>query len=235
MRRSNLESLRGWISGCFVPLAMTEDDATASLSPPYEIPVRGTQFRSQTYFRSLAADFARALLHLRTLKSKRAQGRPGADRHPRSAARIARARRKPHSSIQVVPITRPSLRDGRTAYAVLSREPNFPLASLAVRIGLCRPPGWARAHLRSGLTVATTARTTRFCRTHGPPCRRSISNPVDGAENLQARRSLAAPLVHTRFRAHRDTPPCPHLSCRRCRVHRKPGSRSRRPRDRPSW
>ncbi len=38
---------------------------------------------------------------------------------------------EPHSSIQVVPITRPPLRDGRTAYAVLSREPNFPLASLA--------------------------------------------------------------------------------------------------------
>ena len=39
---------------------------------------------------------------------------------------------EPHSSIQVVPITRPSLRDGRTAYAELSREPNFPLASLAL-------------------------------------------------------------------------------------------------------
>ena len=45
--------------------------------------------------------------------------------HPRSAARKAHAE-KPHSSIQVVPITRPSLRDGRTAYAVLSREPSFP-------------------------------------------------------------------------------------------------------------
>ncbi|SPP93463.1 protein of unknown function [Bradyrhizobium vignae] len=43
--------------------------------------------------------------------------------HPRSAARKARAKR-PHSSIQVEPITRPSLRDGRTAYAALSREPN---------------------------------------------------------------------------------------------------------------
>ena len=31
---------------------------------------------------------------------------------------------EPHSSIQVKPNTRPSLRDGRTAYAVLSREPN---------------------------------------------------------------------------------------------------------------
>jgi len=30
-----------------------------------------------------------------------------------------------HSGIQVKPNTRPSLRDGRTAYAVLSREPTF--------------------------------------------------------------------------------------------------------------
>jgi len=43
--------------------------------------------------------------------------------HPRSAARKCSAE-KPHSSIQVVPITRPSLRSGLTAYAVLSREPN---------------------------------------------------------------------------------------------------------------
>ena len=74
-------------------------------------------------------------------------------------------------------------------------------------------PGWLAAHLREGLTVATTARTTRFCRTHGPPFRRSFPSPVDGAGNLQTRRSLAAPLVGTRLRAHRDYPPCPHLSC----------------------
>ena len=43
--------------------------------------------------------------------------------HPRSAAQRWCAR-KPHSSIQVVPITRPSLRSGWTAYAVLSREPS---------------------------------------------------------------------------------------------------------------
>jgi hypothetical protein len=43
--------------------------------------------------------------------------------HPRSAARKSSAK-EPHSSIQVVPITRPSLRDGWTAYAVLSREPS---------------------------------------------------------------------------------------------------------------
>jgi hypothetical protein len=32
----------------------------------------------------------------------------------------------------------------------------------------------------------------------------------------------SAPLVHTWPRTHRDYPPCPHPSCRRCRVHRNP-------------
>src|SRR3954468_22370650 len=66
--------------------------------------------------------------------------------HPRSAARIAHAG-KPHSSIQVVPITRPSLRSGLTAYAVLSREPSslWPpspreLTMLSARLGSHTPP-----------------------------------------------------------------------------------------------
>jgi hypothetical protein len=50
---------------------------------------------------------------------ERAQGRPGAGWHPRSAARKCSAKR-PHSSIQVTPNTRPSLRSGLTAYAALS-------------------------------------------------------------------------------------------------------------------
>jgi len=86
----------------------------------------------------------------------------------------------------------------------------FLLASLAPRIDdAVRPVGLAHISAR-GLTVATTARTTRFCRTHGPPFRRSIPGPIDRAENLQARRSLTAPFVYTRFRAHRDYPPCPY-------------------------
>ncbi|MGY4597287.1 metal-dependent amidase/aminoacylase/carboxypeptidase family protein [Bradyrhizobium sp. GM22.5] len=56
--------------------------------------------RLQTQLRILAACFARALLRRFTLLSKRAQGRPGAGWHPRSAARKAHAE-KPHSSIQV--------------------------------------------------------------------------------------------------------------------------------------
>src|SRR3954454_4118724 len=94
---------------------MTEYEAAAAL---FQL-----AFRLQTRLRILAARFARVLLRHSTLKSKRAQGRPGAGWHPRSAARKCSAR-KPHSSIQGVPITRPSLRDGWAAYAVLSREPS---------------------------------------------------------------------------------------------------------------
>ncbi|MGY3456864.1 hypothetical protein ACVWW5_002314 [Bradyrhizobium sp. LM3.4] len=54
---------------------------------------------------------------------KRAQGRPGAGWHPRSAVRGV-AQKELHSGIQVKPNTRPSLRSGFTAYAVLSREPS---------------------------------------------------------------------------------------------------------------
>src|SRR4051794_41636652 len=85
-------------------------------------------FQQRTWPLVLAARFARALLRHFTLLSKRAQGRPGAGWHPRSAARKAHAG-KPHSSIQVVPITRPSRRDGWTAYAVLPGA-EFLLASL---------------------------------------------------------------------------------------------------------
>src|SRR3954454_15277887 len=62
----------------------------------------------------------------------------------------------------------------------------FLLASLAPRIDdAVRPVGLAHTFAKD-LTVATTARTTRFCRTH-------------------QRRSSARG-----FRAHRDYPPCPH-------------------------
>ena len=103
----------------------------------------------------------------------------------------------------------------------------FLLASLAPRIDdAVRPVGLACISAK-GLTVATTARTTRFCRTHGPPFRRSIPSPVDGAGNLQTRRSLAAPLVGTKPWAHGEQSALPTpLVPERCRVHRKPGSRT---------
>src|SRR6266567_1552602 len=83
----------------------------------------GSHFESQTRLRVLAAQFARALLRLATLLSKRAQGRPGAG-GTCGPLREKHTQKEPHSSIQVKPNTRPSLRDGLTAYAVLSREPS---------------------------------------------------------------------------------------------------------------
>jgi len=62
---------------------------------------------------------------------------------------------------------------------------------------------------------------------YSQPCRRS--------RKLTGETNLTAPLVCTKPRAHRDYPPCPHLSCRRCRVHRRPGSRCVTTQDRPSW
>ena len=52
---------------------------------------------------------------------------------------------EPHSSIQVVPITRPSLRGGRTAYAVISREPSsfWPPSPRGLDDAVC-PVGLAR-------------------------------------------------------------------------------------------
>jgi len=130
--------------------------------------------------------------------------------HPRSAARRCSAG-KPHSSIQVVPITRPSLRSGLTAYAVLSREPNsfWPPSPRELTMRLTR---LGAPHLRESLTVATTARTTRFCRTHGSRVRRMIHRLCRRCRKNAGETNLTAPLVDARFRAHRDYPPCPHLS-----------------------
>ncbi|PSO14009.1 hypothetical protein, partial [Bradyrhizobium sp. MOS003] len=56
----------------------------------------------------------------------------------------------------------PSLRDGWTAYAVISREPTIPLASLAPRIWMMQSARLGSLAPSQDLTVATTARTTRF-------------------------------------------------------------------------
>ncbi len=71
---------------------------------------------------------------------ERAQGRPGADGHPRSAARKCSAR-KPHSSIQVTPNTRPSLRNGLTAYAALSPATNSCCHRHFAKVDAPRPVG----------------------------------------------------------------------------------------------
>ncbi|BBO14566.1 hypothetical protein TM102_60360 [Bradyrhizobium sp. TM102] len=61
----------------------------------------------------------------------------------RGPLREMHTQKEPHSSIQVWPITRPSLRSGWTAYAVISREPTIPS-------GLPRPANWMMQSARLG-------------------------------------------------------------------------------------
>ncbi len=107
---------------------------------------------------------------------QRAQGRPGAGWHPRSTVRRLRYKIL-HSGIQVKPNTRPSLRSGLTAYAVLSPGsdallPPSPCGSLM------RAPGWAaaspqdlthrpRASGRHGFAVREPHRSLRAAVAHG--------------------------------------------------------------------
>ena len=165
-------------------------------------------FRQRTWPLVLAAHFARALLRRFTLLSKRAQGRPGAGWHPRSAARKAHAE-KPHSSIQVSPITRPSLRDGRTAYAALSREPNSfwppspPRNSPAPRRLTRSPPPQELGRSNDGQdhTVLPYARLAMFAA--------KFSSPVDGAEKLLARRTFQRRSSARCLGLTESNPPCP--------------------------
>src|SRR6266700_3407966 len=100
---------------CFAALAMTEQDASSPLS--------NFRLSLQTHLRIPAADFARALLRLSTLSIQEGAGKAGCRLAP--TVRCAKAHAEElHSGIQVKPNTRPSLRSGLTAYAVLSREPN---------------------------------------------------------------------------------------------------------------
>jgi len=103
----------------------------------------------------------------------------------RGLLRERHAQKEPHSSIQVSPITRPSLRSGWTAYAVISREPTIPLASLAPRIDdAVRPVGlahisarawpWQRRSGPHGFAVRTARHVAAV-----------FPNSVDRAGNLQ--------------------------------------------------
>ena len=130
---------------CFAALAMTEQGQRLSNTSfrakarnpeprhrgtngfsPLRMPGQAARMTAkilQTQLRILAAQFARALLRRFTLSPRgRREGRVLA--RTRGPLRENAHAKEPHSSIQVLPITRPSLRSGFTAYAVLSREPS---------------------------------------------------------------------------------------------------------------
>jgi hypothetical protein len=92
-----------------------------------------TQWHHSSGYISLAdtSSRSRGLIHPSfaghsTLSNPRGRREDRVPTGTRGPLREMHTQEEPHSSIQVVPITRPSLRDGRTAYAVISREPNFP-------------------------------------------------------------------------------------------------------------
>jgi hypothetical protein len=119
---------------------------------------------------------------------------------------------KLHSGIQVKPNTRPSLRSGLTAYAVLSREPSsfwppsLPRNSRTPRRLTRMPPPQELDRSNDGQdhTVLPYARSLvrHRARRRGAHSRRGI-----GETNYQ-RRSSARSLGLTE-----SNPPCPHISC----------------------
>ncbi|MFK4727318.1 hypothetical protein ABIE89_008418 [Bradyrhizobium niftali] len=252
-QRSNPDCHRGGILDCFAALAMTEYEVWAGSPDDTVIPREGGESSTPRPLGSITAvsgildrpvepgddsecvvtdtpsrprgairpSFASSLHPL--CPRGRREGRV-LTWHPRSAAQKG-TRRKPHSSIQVWPITRPSLRSGRTAYAVLSREPssfwppspsrNSPASRRLTR--LPHPQELDRSNDGQDHTVLPYARpaiSPRFSQ----PCRRS-RKPA-GETNL------SAPFVRTKpWGSRRAIRPARNSRARRCRVHRKPGSR----------
>ncbi len=99
-------------------LRCARNDRARAASPPFS----NARVGSQTCLPVLAA--ASPELCLISPHSKPRGRREGRVPAAPAVCCAKGARRKPHSSIQVKPNTRPSLRDGRTAYAALSREPS---------------------------------------------------------------------------------------------------------------
>ena len=169
-RRSNPGCLRGCILDCFAALAMTEWRRIGG--PSIRISIAGIHPRSRGMF---CPSFAL----LTPFRTERAQGRPGAGWHPWALCdRLAQNAQGEHGTAET---SRPSLRSGLTAYGVLSPATNSFL-SPSLRELTAHRARLGRWSLRESLTVATTARTTRFCRTRR---RRSSCTVLDRSQSLK--------------------------------------------------
>jgi len=139
---------------------------------------------------------------------KRAQGRPGAGWHPRSAARRCSAKR-PHSSIQVTPNTRPSLRSGLTAYAALSPATSSFLSPSPCELTMDQDPVEPRT-ISARLDRSNDGQDHTIL-PYAAIRLRPEASPDTGAVRPHARQDL------TRFIS-----PWSRLRARRCRVHHPP-------------
>ena len=175
----------------------------------------GSPARSQLHGRVMTTEYASAfsrrvspeVLQCRSRPSiKRAQGMPGAGWHPRSRVQIVR-RESAHEHTGTAGAARHSLRSGFTAYTVLSPETNSSCLHRRRIEGLRIPVGLRKTS--AGLTPATGARTTRFCR---PQQSLSSARGVRSQERPALRKHLARPalprppLPAPYVRDDRDTP-----------------------------
>jgi hypothetical protein len=154
-----------------------------------------------------------------TSRPSRAWGMPGA-RCTRSPCARKSAHGSHHRSTGNTRHSRTRL--VLTAYIALSPATNSSCHRRRRIEGIAKP-GWARK-TSAGLTPATGARTTRFCRPRPVftkrlrrhvHVRRSIGKAGSSAVRLRARRSLTSRSL-----------PCDPKRARRCRVHRIPSQRS---------
>ncbi|MEY9108049.1 hypothetical protein ABH999_004245 [Bradyrhizobium yuanmingense] len=191
-QRSNPVSLHRSSLDCFAALAMTEQGATASFSD------------SHLYCRhSFAASrlISPELCFIPSpLPNKEGAGKTGCRRAP--AVRCAKSTRR-ETAQQHTGVADHSAFPARWSDGLCRALPGaeFLLASLAPRIddAVC-PVGLARISAK-GLTVATTARTTRFCRTQLIRLRQEASPDfsaarLHGASGSQGLPALPAPLAH---------------------------------------
>src|SRR5215207_6374093 len=98
---------------------------------------------------------------------------------------------------------RPSLRNGLTAYGVLSLETNSSCLHRRRIDGFADPVGLAKTS--ADLTPATGARTTRFCRTQLP----SPTHPTSHWRPAEVLAEAFSAVVYTLSIAH-GKPPCEH-------------------------
>ncbi|MFK4579441.1 hypothetical protein ABIF83_002888 [Bradyrhizobium ottawaense] len=115
---------------------------TLPLCPPYEIEIVARS-SARRHASSASRRISPELCFISPPSNPRGRREGRVLARTRGPLREKHTQKEPHSSIQVVPITRPSLRGGWTAYAVISREPTIPS-------GLPRPANWMMQSARLG-------------------------------------------------------------------------------------
>jgi hypothetical protein len=148
----------------------------------------------------------------------RGAGKAGYTLYPRSHVRCA-SKNAAHEHTGSAEALRLSLRNGLTAYAVLTPATNSVIVTVADGLRLIEP-GWAN-FASASLTSATDARPTRFCRTQQPRLRLTAS-PGTPDSFRKLRLGVGAVRLHEGDRSQAKPPPCNSRPRRRCRVHRSP-------------